>query len=104
MPRVKPTTEWTPRTKITTEYTKPRDRSNVPVSFDSVEITFDSTDYTWDMMSEDLWPINTLFTTPRMWYSVTDLSMNFVFDLMENQVQSLAGSWKKTNNIITKWL
>lgn len=103
MPRTKPTTILTPRTKLTTEYEKPRDRSGYPVTFDSIEISFDSTIYTWDMISEDLWPITTLISTPRMGYSVTDLSMNFVFDLMENQVQSLAGSGKKTNNIITKW-
>jgi hypothetical protein len=52
MPRIKPVTVFTLRTKPTTEYTKPREES--PVSFDSVQITFDSDVYTWDATIEIL--------------------------------------------------
>lgn len=65
MVRVKPTTILTPRVKPTTEYTTPRDRSNIPLTCDNVNITCDSTLITCDMVSQDLWPIVTLYNTPR---------------------------------------
>lgn len=99
MPRVKPNTTFTPRVKPSTEYTKPRDREEYPVSFDSVEITFDSTEYTWDMIFEDLWPITSIFATPRKGFYVRGLTWENVFDLSWEQVLWIWGS--KSNKIVT---
>lgn len=103
MPRIKPTTTFTPRNKPSTQYTKPREREEYPVSFDSVEITFDSTDYTWDMIFEDLGPLVTVYSTPRKWYMIQDLTLEFVVDLSWEQVLSLQGTWNQSDVINTKW-
>lgn len=99
--RIKPITVFTPRSKPTTTYTKPRDREEYPVSFDSVEITFDSTGYTWDMIFEDLWPITSVFDTPRYWKYVKDLTWASIFDLLGEQVQWISGG--RTNKVGTTW-
>ena len=101
MVRTKPTTILTPRVKPTTEYTTPRDRSNVPVSFDSVQITWDSTEYTWDMISEDLWPIQTVYNTPRkIAYFETENSLQI---FTEDNELLLLEAWVKNNIIQTIW-
>ena len=100
-PRIKPTTILTGRTKPTTSFTKPRDREEHPVSFDSVEITFDSTLYTWDMTFEDLWPLTTAYNTPRYAKYIKDMSGQFVFDLSWEQVLWITG--RPENKIITNY-
>lgn len=99
MPRVKPTTTFTPRSKPTTQYTKPRDREESPVSFDSVEWSFDSTEYTFDMIFEDLWPITSIYTTPRKAMYVRDVMEKNIFDLSWEQVLWISGS--RDNKIVT---
>lgn len=101
MPRPTINTVFTPRTKPSTVYTKPRDREESPVSFDSVDITFDSTQYTWDMTFEGLWPITSIFESPRYWKFLEDLNGNNVVDLLWNQVQWITGG--RTNKIDTFW-
>lgn len=101
MPRNKPTTTFTPRVKPTTQYEKPRDREESPVSFDSVEITFDSTQYTWDMIFEDLWPITSIFSTPRKDKFVEDTTGQNVLDLLWEQVLWISGNL--VNKIDTIW-
>lgn len=90
--RTKPTTTFTPRTKPTTQYERPRDREESPVSFDSVQITFDSIDYTWDMTFEDLWPLTSIYSTPRKGKFVEDLTGQNVLDLSWEQVLWISGN------------
>jgi hypothetical protein len=97
MPRIKPTTVFTPRTKPTTEYTKPRDRSEYPVSFDSVEITFDSTVYTWDLTFENLWPLTTIYTTPR---KIALLELENWLDFVLESWEVILLEWGAKKNII----
>ena len=99
MPRVKPTTTFTPRSKPTTQYTKPRDREESPVSFDSVQITFDSTEYTWDRIFEDLWPLTSIYSTPRYDKFVEDVTGANVLDLSWEQVLWISGA--RENRIVT---
>jgi len=99
--RTKPTTTFTPRTNPKTQYEKPRDREESPVSFDSVQITFDSTEYTWDMIFEDLWPITSIYSTPRKAKYVIDTAMDFILDLSWEQVLWISGS--NENKIITQY-
>lgn len=101
MARIKPTTILTGRIRPTTTFQKPRDREESPVSFDSVEITFDSTEYTWDMIFEDLWPITSVFSTPRKAKYVEDLKGINVLDLSWEQVLWISGN--KVNKIDTIW-
>lgn len=100
--RVKPITILTPRVKPTTEYSTPRDRSNVPLTCDNVNITCDSTFITCDMISQDLWPITTLYNTPRKDKYLEDLRWINVLDLSWKQVLSISGN--KVNKIDTLWL
>ena len=99
MPRIKPTTSFTPRTKPSTQYDRPREREESPVSFDSVQITFDSDVYTWDMTFEDLWPLTSIYSTPRYWKYVEDIQGNNVLDLSWEQVLWISGN--RTNKIDT---
>lgn len=99
MPRIIPITVFTGRTKPNTEYTKPRDRTESPVSFDSVQITFDSDVYTWDAIFQDLWPLTTSYNTPRYAKYVEDLTGINVLDLSWEQV--LWVSWNRVNKIDT---
>lgn len=101
MPRNPITTTFTPRSKPTTQYTKPRDREESPVSFDSVEITFDSEEYTWDMTFEDLWPITSIYSTPRK-ISLLELENWLNFELENDSILEL--EWGIKSNIIdTNW-
>ena len=101
MPRPKITTTFTGRVKPTTNYKKPRNRTESPVSFDSVEITFDSTQYTWDMTFEDLGILETLYKTPRSGLFLRDINQENVFDLSWEQVLWISG--RRENRIITKY-
>lgn len=99
MPRTPITTTFTPRNKPSTEYKKPRDRSEFPISFDSVEITFDSTEYTWDETFRDVWPLTSIYETPRKAMYARDVMEKNIFDLSWEQVLWISGS--KENKIVT---
>jgi len=101
-PRIKPTTVFTPRNKPTTEYKTPRDRSEYPVSFDSIEITFDSTVYTWDMTFENLWPLTTIYATPRK-IALLELE-NWLSFILESWEVILLEWGAKSNVINTNWI
>ena len=99
MPRTPINTTFTPRVKPTTQYEKPRDREESPISFDSVEITFDSTEYTWDRTFEDLWPLTSIFSTPRYDMYIRDIMEQDVLDLSWEQVLWISGA--RENKIVT---
>lgn len=100
-PRIKPTTTYTPRTKLSTTYSKPRDNSWVQYfTADNTTIMADTTLYTADVTILSAWgKLTTSYTTPRYWKYLEDLLGNNIFDLVWNQVQWISG--KRTNKIDT---
>ena len=101
MPRTSVSTSWTQRSVPTTIYTKPRDRDNVPISFDSTEWSFDSTEITFDMTFRDLWPITSIFDTPR---KIGLLELENWLNLELENGERLLTEWGRKSNIIdTNW-
>lgn len=94
MPRIKPTTTFTPRVKPTNEYTRPR--WEICITWDQVTTTWDSETRTWDEMC---WVLQTQYSTPRYWLFVEDLTWANVFDLAWESVQWISGN--RTNKIDT---
>ncbi len=91
------TTVYKKRPELTTTYKKPRQREEVPISFDRIDITFDSIDYTFDMTFEDQGEIQTTYKTTRKITSILDELWDAILD---ESWEILLSEWGRSDNII----
>ena len=99
MPRIKPTTTFTPRVKPTTDYTRPRNWDLMSLTCDSTHFTCDTTLVTCDatMAWEPL--IETVYNRPR--YGWETLQLETSIDILLENDEIIFAEWGAVSNIIT---